>query len=145
MTVDGSVRLVRPDIVFGMIVDLLFCNEEEAKSWSGSDSIEAASEALKLICKQFAITLGSKGALVFDGTNSFTIQSEKVKAVDTNGAGDMFAGAFLHAICEGHDFQKAGTFACLSAANVVSQFGPRLAIAQHATLLEKAKAEIFKK
>jgi sugar/nucleoside kinase (ribokinase family) len=125
-------------------VDLLFCNEEEAMSWSNTSNIADAGEALKQICKQFAITLGSKGALLFDGEKPINIQSEKVKAVDTNGAGDMFAGAFLYALGAGYDFQKAGDFACLSAANVVSQFGPRLAIPQHAELLTKAKSTIFK-
>ncbi len=143
----AMVKFFKPQLseMLGQGVDLLFCNEEEAMSWSETNSIEDASEALKLICNQFAITLGSKGALVFDGNNSFNIQSEQVKAVDTNGAGDMFAGAFLYALCEGYDFQKAGTFACLSAGHVVSQFGPRLAIPQHATVLEKANTDIFSK
>lgn len=141
----AMVKFFKPQLseMVGQGVDLLFCNEEEALSWSGTSTINNACETLKKVCKQFAITLGSKGALVFDGKQNHVIESEKVKAVDTNGAGDMFAGAFMHALCEGYDFKKAGNFACLSASHVVSQFGPRLSIPQHAALLEKAKATIF--
>jgi sugar/nucleoside kinase (ribokinase family) len=47
-------------------------------------------------------------------------------AVDTNGAGDMFAGAFLHAINLGHNYAWAAKFANAASARVVSQFGPRI-------------------
>jgi sugar/nucleoside kinase (ribokinase family) len=49
-----------------------------------------------------------------------------VDAVDSNGAGDMFAGAFLYALTRGEDFPTAGRFASLAAGTVVSQWGPRL-------------------
>src|SRR5690606_10765809 len=70
-------------------VDLLFCNETEALTWTGTDDIEAAAEDLKSIARSFAITLGSEGALVFDGQDYHRIPATPVKAVDTNGAGDM--------------------------------------------------------
>jgi sugar/nucleoside kinase (ribokinase family) len=46
--------------------------------------------------------------------------------VDTNGAGDMYAGAFLFGITNGLSFKLAGDLASMSASKVVSQFGPRL-------------------
>jgi sugar/nucleoside kinase (ribokinase family) len=121
-------------------VDLLFCNEAEATGFTQTDDVKSAAEALKQYAKTFAITLGSKGALVFDGNNFIEIASRPVTAVDSNGAGDMFAGAFLYAISQGHDFEKAGKLASHSAAQVVSQFGPRLRPEQHAEILEQAFA-----
>ena len=47
-------------------------------------------------------------------------------AIDTNGAGDMFAGAFLYAITSGRDCAWAADLANDCAARVVAQFGPRL-------------------
>ena len=47
-------------------------------------------------------------------------------AIDTNGAGDMFAGAFLYAITSGRDYAWAADLANDCAARVVAQFGPRL-------------------
>lgn len=112
--------------VIGASVDLLFCNEEEALMFTGTDSIKEAREKLRQVAKKFAITLGANGALIFDGDTFIEIEPYKVRAVDTNGAGDMFAGAFLYGITHGHSYAEAGKIASLASSRVVSQFGPRL-------------------
>jgi len=117
--------------MIGKQVDLLFCNKDEALAWTKSDTIELAAEELKTHAKTFAITLGKEGALVFDGVSSQTISGESVHAIDTNGAGDMFAGAFLYAITHGHSYAEAAKLANHAAAKVVSQYGPRLKPEQH--------------
>lgn len=121
-------------------VDLLFCNEQEARLLAGTDDLDSAVAVLKQYTKSFAITLGSKGAIAFDGETLHVIAPNPVKAVDTNGAGDMFAGAFLYAITHGHDFAAAGRLASAASALVVSQFGPRLDPAQHEPLKAHLKA-----
>lgn len=112
-------------------VDLLFCNSDEALNFTKTEKIEDAAEELKKISKTFAITLGAKGALLFDGNQMINIDAQPVKAIDTNGAGDMFAGAFLYAITHGHSFETAGNLASASAAKLVTQFGPRLPAELH--------------
>lgn len=112
--------------VVGASVDLLFCNEEEALMFSETDNIRDAREKLKQAAKRFAITLGANGALIFDGDTFIEIEPYKVRALDTNGAGDMFAGAFLYGITHGHSYAQAGKIASLASSRVVSQFGPRL-------------------
>lgn len=107
-------------------VDLLFCNRQEALGWTGCDSLEAAASQLKNIARTFAITLGSEGALVFDGCDLHHIPAAPVHAVDTNGAGDMFAGAFLFGITHGYDYARAGALATRAAGKLVTHFGPRL-------------------
>jgi sugar/nucleoside kinase (ribokinase family) len=112
--------------VVGASVDLLFCNEEEAMIYTGTDSIAEAREKLKEIAKRFAITLGANGALIYDGDTFIQIEPYKVRAIDTNGAGDMFSGAFMYGITHGHSYAEAGKLASLASSRVVSQFGPRL-------------------
>jgi sugar/nucleoside kinase (ribokinase family) len=131
---DGLVEMI------GDGVDLLFCNRDEAIGFTQTHSLEAAMEALKKISKTFAITCGNEGALVFDGENLLKIAAHPVKAIDSNGAGDMFAGAFLYALTHGYSFQQAGDFASLAAAKVVSQYGPRLKVEQY----EELKNTFFK-
>jgi sugar/nucleoside kinase (ribokinase family) len=114
------------DEVIGTGVDLLFCNEEEAFTITGATDLKAAREQLRKIAKRFAITLGANGALIFDGDAYINIEPFEVKAVDTNGAGDMFAGAFLYGITHGHSYADAGRIASMASARVVSQSGPRL-------------------
>lgn len=112
--------------IVGASVDLLFCNDEEAMIFTGTNSISEAREKLKQVAKKFVITLGSNGALIFDGDTFIQIEPYKVTAVDTNGAGDMFAGAFLYGITHHHSYADAGKLASLAASKVVSQWGPRL-------------------
>jgi sugar/nucleoside kinase (ribokinase family) len=135
----GMVSFFRDGLadMLGDGVDLIFCNEAEALGWAQSESLDDAVLALKKIGKTFAITLGAKGALVFDGEQLHSIAGHKVNAIDTNGAGDMFAGAFLYAITHGHTFKEAGELASLAAAEVVSQYGPRLAGPLHRELLAR--------
>ena len=119
-------------------VDLLFCNEEEAKSWADTSDLSTAVERLQSIAKSFAITLGGEGALLFDGTQAHKIAPNQVTPIDSNGAGDMFAGAFLYGLSQGMSFPDAGKLASLAASQVVSQFGPRLAAERHGELLKQA-------
>jgi len=126
--------------MIGEGVDLLFANDVEANEWAGKETVEESMEEIKKIAKQIVITRGSEGALLFDGENTISIAAHSVKAVDTNGAGDMFAGAFLYAVSSGHDFETAGNLASLAAATTVSNFGPRLPAEKH----QEIKKQIIK-
>ncbi len=112
--------------VIGDGLDLLFCNEEEALTFTDSNDLATAQEKLKKLASTFVITRGKNGALVFDGTTFIDIAPYTAQAVDTNGAGDMFAGAFLYGLTQGHDYALAGKLASLASSKVVSKFGPRL-------------------
>lgn len=132
----GMVEFFREGMaaIIGNKLDLVFCNESEAKGWARTDDLDEAIEKLKRVATCFAITLGAEGAVTFDGVELASIPPHKVQAVDTNGAGDMFAGAFLYAITRGENFPTAGRFASLAAGKVVSQFGPRLPAADYPAL-----------
>lgn len=133
----GIVAHFRPqlDEILDKRVDLLFCNGDEALAWTGADSLNAASEELVNWADQFAITLGSEGALVFDGSELHRVAARAITAVDTNGAGDMFAGAFLYGLSHGMDPATAAQLACTASAAVVGQYGPRLPLAQYQGIL----------
>lgn len=115
-------------------VDLIFCNEAEAIAFSETDNLEAAAEILKKFSTTFVITRGSESTWAFDGEQLHQIDAMPTQAIDTNGAGDMFAGAFLAAHNQGKPFPDAAAFANRAAAKVVSQYGPRLKPEQYAEL-----------
>jgi len=115
-------------------IDLLFCNESEALSYTQKDSIDEAVEMIKTFSKTFAITLGAKGAVVYDGSNLIDIAANPVTAIDTNGAGDLFAGAFMYGLTHGKNYQEAGILASKASSIIVSQFGPRLKLEQYQSL-----------
>lgn len=126
--------------IVGASVDLLFCNEEEAIIFTGTENLTQAREKLKQVAKRFAITLGANGALIYDGDTFIQIEPYSVRAIDTNGAGDMFAGAFLYGITHKHSYAEAGKLASLASSRVVSQFGPRLSPEQAKKILSDLMA-----
>jgi sugar/nucleoside kinase (ribokinase family) len=112
--------------VIGPSVDLLFANEEEAILFTGKDNLLEAREELKKAAKHFIITQGKNGAMIYDGDTFIDIEPYKTTAIDSNGAGDMFAGAFMYGITNGHNYASSGKLASMASSKIVSQFGPRL-------------------
>lgn len=118
-------------------VDILFCNQEEAELYTGESGLENAMNALLEFSKQVVITQGPKGAIIGTRETRVQVPGFKVKAIDTNGAGDMFAGAYLYGITQGLSAAKAGTLASRSAAEVVCHYGPRLPVERQREILEE--------
>ncbi len=123
------------EIIGAEPIDILFSNAAEALAFTGESDLEAACDALKRYSRRFIVTLGAEGALGFDGKTLHRVSGSACTPKDSNGAGDMFAGAFLHAYLKGRPFAEAIAFANRAAAEVVSQFGPRLRPEQHAQLV----------
>ena len=121
--------------MIGSGVDLLFANEDEAKGVVGTADLDSAIDYLKTLSQEFVITRGSKGALVWDGQTLIDIDPVKVKAVDTVGAGDMFAGAFLYGRGRGWDHRRAGALASAASAKLVTSLGPRMSAAETQAVL----------
>lgn len=122
-------------------VDVMFCNHEEARILTGTDDVQAAMQQLQRHAKLVAITLGKDGALLGDGTRQVAVPGIPVKAVDTNGAGDMFAGAMMFGLVRRYPLSACGLLASHAAAAVVSSFGPRLSLDQQQQLLIKLQHE----
>ena len=109
--------------------------------YSGAPTLDEALVKLQSLSKHIVITLGEKGALIHNNEHTFTVSGRKVTAVDANGAGDAFAGAFLYALNAGFNYKTAAELAILISSEVVSQFGPRLANADYALLLQNFQKE----
>ena len=123
--------------VIGEGIDLLFCNTDEARRFTGTHTVEAAANVLKQYAKTFVITRGPGGSLTYDGNQLIHTPGVSTNAVDSNGAGDMFAGSFLYAISSGHDYAWAARFANTAAALVVSQFGTRIEAIEYISLKQQ--------
>jgi sugar/nucleoside kinase (ribokinase family) len=126
--------------MIGPGVDFLFANESEAFQMSDTQDINAAIAHLKTLAKGFAITLGPKGSLIFDGETLIEIESFPVKAIDTVGAGDMYAGGVLYGITNGMDWATAGRLGSLASSKLVTTLGARLKTTEIQTLLAQVKA-----
>jgi sugar/nucleoside kinase (ribokinase family) len=112
--------------IIGDQIDLIFSNETEALTIAETEDLAQAADYLKTLSKGFVITRGAQGSLVYDGENLLEIAPQPVKAVDTVGAGDMFAGAFLYGLTHGMNHTDAGKLASAASARLVTSYGPRL-------------------
>jgi sugar/nucleoside kinase (ribokinase family) len=107
-------------------VDLLFCNLEEARSLTGKQSpVECATE-IHSHAENVALTLGADGSILMHEGRVIPIQGVAARAIDTTGAGDMYAGALLYGITNGLSWSVAGRLASHAAARIVEQLGARL-------------------
>lgn len=107
-------------------VDMIFCNMDEAKLFADTDDEATAVQALLAHTKKAIITNGAKPTTIAtkDGVHLYDVPSANV--VDTNGAGDNFAGAYLYALSQGLDDGACVALAGSVASRVVAQFGARL-------------------
>lgn len=104
------------------LIDMIFANEEEAKAYTGKEPREALEELAKHTSLA-VVKLGAEGALVSYQGTVFEIKAKKVQALDTTGAGDLWAAGFLFGFLSGLDIPKCGKLASEVAAEVVQVQG----------------------
>jgi len=121
---DGLQALLGDDL------DLLFCNEEEAQTWTGETALAPLLDALAGLARTVCLTRGPLGCVVIQGDQRHTVAAPAIQAVDSVGAGDMFAGAFLYALTHGHSTPRAARLAVQAASAVVARPGARLGTAE---------------
>ena len=109
----------------GNEVDLLFCNQEECLAWAKTDSLDFAIREIREITKEAYITLGSEGSIAISKTGETKIPTDKVVPLDTNGAGDIYAGACIFARSNGLAEDAAAAFGNKCAGSIVQQPGAR--------------------
>ena len=107
-------------------VDVLFANEVEIMSLYQTEDINSAIEAVRGCCEVIAITRGGEGSVVLSGEQRLDIGIVNLgELVDTTGAGDLYAGGFLHAYTQGEELQRCGELGALCAGQIVTQLGAR--------------------
>ena len=110
-------------------VSILTPNESEAELLTGvqvEDDESAAAAARALVARgvdTVILTLGSRGAFVFESDSGELVPSFEVQAVDTTAAGDVFNGSLAVGLSEGMPLGKAVRFANAAAALSVTKLG----------------------
>jgi len=119
--------------MLGNKVAVIFCNSEEAKLFTDKKQVKAAARALLEYCQIAVVTDGANGAVIAHQPNDeaevevYDVATPAVaNVIDTNGAGDNYAGAFLYALSQQYSLPECGRLASEISAQVIQQFGPRL-------------------
>jgi sugar/nucleoside kinase (ribokinase family) len=106
-------------------VDIVFANEDEARAFTGFAPIEAL-EILADLCEIAVVKTGGEGSWVKSGSEIHRIGTDKVKVLDTTGAGDLYASGFLYGYASGKSLEICGHYGSLVAGKVIEVLGARL-------------------
>jgi sugar/nucleoside kinase (ribokinase family) len=106
-------------------VDIVFANEEEARAFTGLGPVEALDELSKK-CHIAVVKTGPDGSWIKRGDEVIKVDALKVNAVDTTGAGDLYAAGFLYGYSNGFGLDKCGMFGSILAGKVIEIIGARM-------------------
>lgn len=118
-------------------VDIVFANEDEAKTFTGEAEPLNALQAISRMCDLAVVKIGTKGALIKQGDEVVHVGiMAAAKRVDTTGAGDFYAAGFLSGLCDGLSLRQCGTIGAITAGKVIEVVGT--------TFGEEAWQDIFR-
>ncbi len=111
--------------IVGRHVDILFANEDEARSFTGLEPGPALTELAKM-CGIAVVKTGRDGSMIRRGEELVRVGIIDVNPVDTTGAGDMYAAGFLYGYCKGEPLDSCGAYGALLAGSVIENMGAKL-------------------
>ena len=105
--------------------DIVFANEDEARSLTGLRT-EEAMKRIADMCKIAVIKTGREGSLIKRNEEIIKVGYLPVLSKDTTGAGDLYASGFLYGYANGLELDKCGCLGALLAGNVIEMVGARI-------------------
>lgn len=106
-------------------VDIVFANEEEAKSFTGKEPEEALHAIAEMV--DYAIVkIGSKGSMVKHQGKVYTAGVIKATSIDTTGAGDLYASGFLFGLIKGYSLDRCAAIGSITAGNIIEVIGAKM-------------------
>ncbi len=106
-------------------IDIVFANEEEARSFTGMGP-EDALNSISQFCEVAVIKVGSEGSWIKRGDEIIKVRAHPVNCKDTTGAGDLYASGFLYGYSKNFDLEKCGLLGSLTAGKVIEIVGARM-------------------
>jgi len=127
----ASHNVVRENVGFlqdmvSRYVDIVFANEDESMAFSGESSPHAALMTISPQCRIAVVKLGKNGSLVKHKDERHEIGCIPAEAIDTTGAGDLYASGFLYGLIQGYSLQVCGRIGSLLSGRVVEMIGAKL-------------------
>lgn len=118
------VKIYKDDLlnIIPKYIDIVFCNDSEAFELTHLPPQEAC-DFLATFCEVVVITMGDKGSWIKSGKIKFYTPAIHVEAVDTTGAGDLFASGFLHGYLNNAPLQTCAWLGSYVASKVVQNYG----------------------
>lgn len=109
----------------GKEIDIVIANEEEAKAYTG-ECEEAALAKMAQFASIAVVKLGKRGALISQNGKITRVEAGSAKAIDTTGAGDLWASGFLYGLLSGWSMERAGILGSMVSNEVVQVVGAQI-------------------
>lgn len=106
-------------------VDIVFANEDEARSLTGLEPREALDRIAEM-CDIAVVKVGKKGSFVKHGKEVNSVGIIDVNSIDTTGAGDLYASGFLYGLSMGMSPDRCGRIGSILAGKVIEEIGPKI-------------------
>jgi len=106
--------------------DFVLTNREEATMLTDTEDIEEMIDFLRVRTANGVVKDGANGSYIFDKENIHHIKAIDVNAIDTTGAGDIYASGILYGLIKGYQLDKTGKIASYMAGKIVEKIGARL-------------------
>ena len=106
-------------------VDILFANDEEARSFTGK-APEGALEEMAGMVDIAVVKTGASGSLIRNGSVTMKVGVIPVRVTDTTGAGDLYASGFLFGLAQGYPLDQCARTGALLAGKVIEEMGPKI-------------------
>ncbi len=117
------------------LVDYLVCSEKFALQLKGDE--QTALAYLATLAPFVVITLGERGLIWQQGTQSGALPALTINAIDTTGAGDAFHGAFVAGIAAGLDWLSVLRYASVAGSLCCTKMGARLGLPSQSEVKQK--------
>ena len=106
-------------------VDILFANEEEIKALTGMSPEDGAAE-IKDLVEIVVVKLGAEGSFCVCDEGMVRIGVRPAKAIDTTGAGDLYAAGFIYGHMKGASAENCGKMGAILAGRVIELIGAKM-------------------
>lgn len=106
-------------------VDIVFANEDESFAYTHLNPEESVAKIAEQ-CDIAVVKVGKLGSYIQQGKTMYHIGAITTSCTDSTGAGDLYAGGFLHALSDGFDIRRCGEIGTIAAGRVVEIIGTKL-------------------
>jgi len=136
-------RFIFDKLIEDNSIDILIANEDEAHILTSVEEELACMEMAKM-AKIAIVKIGKKGSIICGNDTILKIGTPEVKALDTTGAGDLWAAGFLYGYSNGWPIEKCAELGSATASEVIQVMGPIIPDSGYERLTEiRNKLSVF--
>jgi sugar/nucleoside kinase (ribokinase family) len=114
------------DSLLSRYVDIVLANEDEARTFTGSEDPREALAEIAKRCKIAVVKCGEKGSYIQHESRQYRIDPISIEAIDTTGAGDLYAAGFMYGLMSGHSVEISGKMGSCVGGKVVEVIGAKM-------------------